>query len=375
MGKLDLKDNVSDVAYKAIVVCLVFLTLCAVVYILMIGKAILLPLVIAICLWYLINALQSFIKNLSIKGHSLPTFICYILALAIIAGVVWGISKIAVSNITAVVHDLPTYQEKLMALANRICARFHYDSHEALKNLIGKINYSRLLASVASLVQDLTKNTVLILIYMLLLFTEQANYSRKIRLFFASAAPGRNLDKVMAEGISAVRKYLGVKVVASMVTALLSYVIMALCHLDYAAFWALLIFLFNFIPSIGSIVATTIPSVLTLVQYENPLVPFICVAGGITGLQFLIGNILEPKVLGTSLNISPLVVLLSLAFWGAIWGIPGMLLCVPIMSICIILFAQFTITRPVAILLSGNGKVEVFGDAQKENEEKEEGEE
>jgi len=96
------------------------------------------------------------------------------------------------------------------------------------------------------------------------------------------------------------------------------------------------------------------------VQFEHPLVPFICVAGGITAIQFLIGNILEPRFLGTSLNISPLVVLLSLAFWGAIWGIAGMLLCVPIMSIAIMLFAQFDSTRPIAILLSGNGRVTVF---------------
>ena len=102
-------------------------------------------------------------------------------------------------------------------------------------------------------------------------------------------------------------------------------------------------------------------------QFEHPLVPFLCVAGGITAVQFLIGNILEPRVLGTSLNISPLVVLLSLAFWGAIWGIAGMLLCVPIMSIIIMLFAQFDATRPIAILLSANGKVRVYKSEEKES--------
>ncbi|MBO7435038.1 AI-2E family transporter [bacterium] len=355
-----MKDNTIAVMNKTIAVCLGFLTLCVVIYILKIGKTILLPLVIAVCLWYLINSLQAIIKSVSIKGYSLPSFICYIIALCIISGVVWGISSIVVSNISAVVKDIPVYQDKLQLLIEKTAERFHYTGDATLRNLIRKINYTSMFSSLASALQDMTKNTFLVLIYVIFLFMEQANFGRKLELFFSSVAPDRQLGRVMAEGISAMRKYIGVKTVASLVTALLSFLIMHCCHLDYAAFWALLIFLFNYIPSIGSIVATAIPAVLTLVQFESPLVPFICVAGGITAVQFLIGNILEPRFLGTSLNISPLVVLLSLAFWGAIWGIAGMLLCVPIMSIAIMLFAQFDATRPIAILLSGNGRVIVF---------------
>lgn len=353
-------DNTA-VTNKTIAVCLGFLTLCAGVYILMIGKSILLPLVIAVCLWYLITALQEVIRSVSLRGFRLPVWICYVLALLIIWAVVWAISRIVVLNVSAVIHDVPVYQEKLQVLVDRLAERFHLNADETLKGWIRRINYASMASSLASALQEMTKNIFLVLIYMVFLFMEQARFGRKVEMFLSNVAPGRDLDKVIAEGVAAMRKYIGVKTVASMVTALLSYAIMAWCQLDYAAFWALLIFLFNYIPSIGSIVATMIPAVLSLVQYDEPLVPFLCIAGGITAVQFLIGNILEPRVLGTSLNISPLVVLLSLAFWGAIWGIAGMLLCVPIMSICILLFAQFDATRPLAILLSGNGVVRVFG--------------
>lgn len=358
--------NTISVMNQAIAACLGFLTICVFVYVLQIGKPILLPLVIAICLWYLINSLEELIKSINIKWYSLPAFVCYIIALCIITGVVWAIVSIVVSNVSAVIRAVPFYQEKLQYLIDSLAERFHYNADATLKTWIRKINYASMLSGLAGALQDMTKNVFLIVVYIVFLFMEQANFSRKHKIFFDALAPERKLDLVVSEGVVAMRKYLGVKTVASLVTALLSYAIMAWVKLDYAAFWALLIFLFNYIPSIGSIVATIIPAILTLVQFEHPLVPFLCVAGGITGVQFLIGNILEPRVLGTSLNISPLVVLLSLAFWGAIWGIAGMLLCVPIMSMVILLFAQFDATRPIAILLSANGAVKVYKSEEKE---------
>ena len=75
------------------------------------------------------------------------------------------------------------------------------------------------------------------------------------------------------------------------------------------------------------------------------------------GIQIAIGSFLEPRLLGNTLNISPLVVILSLALWGLLWGVVGMLLCVPITIILIIIFAQFPKTRPIAVFLSKNGKV------------------
>lgn len=127
--------------------------------------------------------------------------------------------------------------------------------------------------------------------------------------------------------------------------------------LDFATFWGMLIFFFNYIPTIGSILATAFPSVLALIQFDSPL-PIIAVIGGITATQMMIGGFLEPRLLGSSLNLGPLVILLSLGLWGSLWGIPGMFLCVPITVIAVIILSHFPQTRTIAILLSGDGNVQ-----------------
>ena len=139
-------------------------------------------------------------------------------------------------------------------------------------------------------------------------------------------------------------------------TGLISYLVLKVVGVDFASFWAVLIFLLNFIPTIGSIIATLFPSLLTLVQFPT-LGPFIATISVLTAVQFCIGSLLEPRLMGNRLNLSPIVILLSLGLWGSVWGIPGMFLCVPITVIIMIICSYFPGTRPLAILLSGNGKV------------------
>ncbi len=96
---------------------------------------------------------------------------------------------------------------------------------------------------------------------------------------------------------------------------------------------------------------------LTLVQFPDTLGPFIVTISVLSAIQFCIGSLIEPKLMGNRLNLSPIVILLSLGLWGSIWGIPGMFLCVPITVIIMIVCSYFPNTRPVAVLLSGNGQV------------------
>jgi predicted PurR-regulated permease PerM len=127
---------------------------------------------------------------------------------------------------------------------------------------------------------------------------------------------------------------------------------------DFAAVWGLLIFLLNFIPTVGSIVATIFPALIALAQSDGYTL-FFLVLLGIGALQICIGNILEPRLMGSSFNLSPVVILLNLALWNAIWGIPGMFLCVPFLIIVAIVLSHFPQTRPVAIMLSSDGNLRV----------------
>lgn len=132
---------------------------------------------------------------------------------------------------------------------------------------------------------------------------------------------------------------------------------MLIIGVDFAFFWAFLIFILNYIPTVGSLIATIFPAMIALVQF-NSFSPFVLVLVLIGSIQLLVGNVLEPKIMGSSLNISSLVVLLSLAFWGSIWGVVGMILSVPITVMMIIVMSHFPGTKNIAIMLSANGKIE-----------------
>ncbi len=135
--------------------------------------------------------------------------------------------------------------------------------------------------------------------------------------------------------------------------------VMLMIGIDFALFWAVLTFLLNFIPFIGSIVAVSFPILLTLVQpgIEDPLTTFLVALLALAGAQQLVGSFIEPRMMGRTLNLSPLVILISLATWWSIWGVIGMLISIPIMVILVIVFSQFEATRPVAVLMSQDGRI------------------
>jgi predicted PurR-regulated permease PerM len=152
----------------------------------------------------------------------------------------------------------------------------------------------------------------------------------------------------------------------SALVGLVAYIIMMWVGLDYAVFWAMLIFLLNYIPTIGVWLGLIFPGLLSLVQFET-ITPFLIVVFGTGAAQTVIANILQPRMAGRALNISQFVVILSLFLWGAMWGVPGMFLCIPITVILIIVFSYFPETRAVAIVLSGDGRIRDFSDPSAED--------
>ena len=153
-----------------------------------------------------------------------------------------------------------------------------------------------------------------------------------------------------------VARYLGIKTLVSLITGFFSYLVFAFCDLNFAVFWAFLIFLLNYIPTIGSLLATIFPAVFSLLQFGDFSIGLIIffVVGFI---QVIIGNFLEPKWLGNSMNISPLLSIISLVFWGAIWGTTGMIISVPVTVVILIILSKFESYQSLAILLSEKGEI------------------
>ena len=131
---------------------------------------------------------------------------------------------------------------------------------------------------------------------------------------------------------------------------------MAIVRLDLALMFAILTFMLNFIPNVGSLFAVLMTVPVVLLQFGMSWQPIVLLPGLLI-IQFLIGNVLEPKLMGDDLGLHPITILLALILWGMIWGIPGMFLCVPFLVISVIVFSHVPQTRSIAILLSRDGKI------------------
>ncbi|HCM78076.1 MAG TPA: AI-2E family transporter, partial [Cytophagales bacterium] len=182
-------------------------------------------------------------------------------------------------------------------------------------------------------------------------------FSKKIDAIFPDPRKRLRIQEVLNEIYQSTNKYITLKTVISLLTGGLSYIVLMLFGVDYAFLWAFLIFLFNYIPYIGSLIATLLPAIFAIVQFGS-VWSFVWVFISVEAIQLVVGNYIEPKIMGKSLNLSPLVVVVALSFWGYVWDLLGMFLSVPITSIMLITLAQFPATRNIAILLTENGNIE-----------------
>jgi predicted PurR-regulated permease PerM len=207
----------------------------------------------------------------------------------------------------------------------------------------------------------------LILIYVAFLFLAQSAWPNKLDRIFVDSDQRKQVKEVGDAARRGIETYLWTQTVISALITGLTYVTLLLLGVDNALFLSTLIFVLNYIPTIGSIVAALVPPLFALVQPEiaawipgdapNDSYFFaLMVFAGVSFWQFSIGNFVQPRIMGDTLNLSALVVLLSLAIWGAIWGIPGMFLSAPLTVLMMILFAQSDSTRWMAVLLSANGE-------------------
>ena len=153
------------------------------------------------------------------------------------------------------------------------------------------------------------------MIYVLLLLMEYKSFNQKLEAMCNDADKFGKLKDTIFHISESINTYLKIKTAASILTGVASYAVLMTMQVDYAGFWALLIFLLNFIPTIGSIVAVTFTLLAVSIQFTS-MTPLLVLAGLLGTIQFIVGNIIEPKFMGTHLNLSPIIIILSLAFWG-----------------------------------------------------------
>ena len=341
---------------RAISVSLAILAVVAVFYVLAVGQKVLVPLAVAVMIWYIINALSRAYARWRPGIDNQQNWLTLLVSLLTIGVVATLVIDMVNNNLSQVSAAAPTYKANVDRLLGRFGGLFGIDQLPSIPQLFESIDLAPLVSDFAKFLTGLAGKAGLILIYVLFLLIEQKTFPAKLRALFPEPERHRKIQNVLHQTQDNIQTYIWIKTLASFATGVLSYIVLRWVGVDYAEFWAFTIFLLNYIPTVGSIVATIFPALLTLIQFDT-IAPFVIVVVGLTLIQFVIGSVLEPRLLGSSLNLSPLIVVLSLTLWGSLWGVAGMFLCVPITVILMIVLAHAESTRPIARLLSGNGKL------------------
>ena len=223
-----------------------------------------------------------------------------------------------------------------------------------LGQILSSLSPTAFVGRVADGLRGFATDAVLVLIYLGFLLASRQGFERKAGALFAvRRAPPR--AELFLRIRDAIEQYLWIQAVTCGMIALASWAVMAALGLDNALFWAFAIFIVGFIPIIGGAVGILAPPLFALVQFDG----WWRAAAMLACLQvinFIVGNIIYPRMQGKSLNLDPVAVLLSLAFWGAIWGLPGMFLSTPLTVMAMVILAQFHSTHWIAVLLSSDGE-------------------
>jgi AI-2 transport protein TqsA len=331
------------------------IVLAGVIFCLTYFSTLLQPIVVAVMIWYCVFELRRFLQKAKVKGRTLPTGLANLFAFGIIFLVGWGFFEIIIINLEMIIKKSPSYAANFQAMVNELqTIRQFNEVQERVLGRLEAIDLQPLLTRILNSLTSVAGNVFVIIIYVAFMLVEEKFFYRKLHALSDTADKQGNLDRVMDQMVKSIRQYMSVKTQMSLLTAVLSYFILLAFGVDFAVLWAFLIFVLNYIPYIGSFLATLLPAAFAMFQFQSGwMLAWVFLA--IQVVQFGIGNVLEPKIMGRQLNLSPLGVMLALTFWGAIWGVLGMFLSVPITSVMVISFSRFESTRFIAVWLSETG--------------------
>ncbi len=326
-------------------------------YLLWIGQAILQPLFIAVFIVMILNGLVEYIERLSIKGYRLPRVLAFLFAIALAFGGIILMSEIFLANVAKLNANLGTYQANLRKIIEFAAEQAGLDTLPSLKDFVGQFSLRNLFTQIFNGFKDIAGSLFSITLFSAFVLLEQASLKKKLHYLAKDSNEEQALVRFIAHVSKMLKNYIGAKTIISLITALISYGALWLIGVDFPGFWALLIFILNFIPYIGSLIAVLFPVGLSIVQFAE-FTPVLWTAVSLLSIQIMMGNIIEPRLMGHSLNISPLILLLALSLFGTLWGVVGMFLSVPLTVILLVLLAQFPATRIMAVMISGNGNIE-----------------
>jgi len=334
---------------RVIAVCLGILTIIAVGIVLEQTKAVFLPLIIAWLLSYILGPAVRFLNR-----HRVPTPLAVAFMLTILLWICYLAGIFLYSRIGAFAAAYPAYEQRLAGVIQSISDKWNYsfdpfagiDWGEQVRNYVIKLSGS---------VFSFISNLVLIFIFLIFILLGKPYFGLKLKKAL-SGERATQVDRILSSIGTQIGRYLSVQFLISFATGFFVWLALTLIGVQFAVTWGALAFFLNFIPTVGSIVSSIPPILLALVQFYPSVWHAVITAAALLTVQMVFGNVISPKVMGDKLNLSPVVVLVSLVFWGWLWGIVGAILSVPIASAIKIVCENVEDLRPISILMgSGRG--------------------
>jgi predicted PurR-regulated permease PerM len=338
--------------YRAVLWLLTIIAVASGVALLHLGQDLLAPLAIASLLYVLITALRQRLGHVKVFGRAMPRGLTYLVVLGLFGVVAVSLANVIAGQVEALSSATPRYVARFEQLSDQLGRFLGPELMASINAAVAEADVSQAVGRVVDSASATFGAASLVVLFLAFLLVDTGALQRKLPLLVPDQERRANVSTALDSMNVSVQNYMWIKTLVSLLIGALSYVVMKMVGLDFAETWAVLIFLLNFIPTIGSIIGTVLPAIAALVQFPG-VGPVLIVLGGIGAVQFIIGNIIEPTLSSRTLNLSPIVIILSLSFWSAIWGIPGAFLSVPL-TVCIaIICSHVPPLRPLAILLAG----------------------
>jgi AI-2 transport protein TqsA len=300
-------------------------------------RAVMIPFVVAI---FITTAVSPIVDRLVVRFH-VPGWLAILVALILVLAILVLLGAALTVTVQTVVRTADEYTAQVGELTKRVFVELHAHGLKVEETRVATELQSWLpgiITTAAGTVTSLVSDGLLVLFFVIFLLSGRDPHQRQTGIY--------------AEIESAIREYIVTKTAISAVAGVLVGTILWMMGLKMACLFGLLAFVFNFIPNVGPIVASLLPIPIAFAQFENPwmVLPVVGLPGTV---HMMIGNFVEPKLMGRGLELHPVAVLLALAFLGLLWGVIGMVLAVPIAAMFRIVLSRFTTTRALGELLAG----------------------
>ncbi|HMS33588.1 MAG TPA: AI-2E family transporter [Ignavibacteria bacterium] len=324
-------------------------------------SSILIPLVLAIIISFLFEPFFSWMKS-----KKIPQWLAIIVILIVIIIIANVVSVFVLASADSFAANFIKYEDKFLMHFHSLIESLKLSSSEMeslneslrLSNLLSQGGITSFITGIISGFAQIFGDFILILLYVIFILSEMGSMKERVRFAFKDEKAdsiSNTLDRIFID----IRTYIFGKTIISLILGFVCGFILWIFGVDFYFIWGFLIFITHYIPNIGALFGISLPIIIMFLQFDNLFTP-VFVGLLLVACDNIIGNIMEPRILGDKLNLSPLILLLSLFAGEYVWGIVGMVLSVPIVSMLKIVLMNFDATRPVAILMSYNHKDEIF---------------